>query len=127
VPIALVVLATTGCQLSKSKFAKEAEKAGSEFAAAATTLEYLHTGKLTWAYSKAAFVSYRQVIAGLDDRLRTAEGKPSPSSIQSLLSVAGPAEDALAHPCLDAACDWAGQIAALRAASDTLLTAADES
>lgn len=123
--LGFVALAAGGCQFRKSAFANAADNAGSEYAAAAATLQYLHDGKLPRAYAEAAFVSYRQALRGVDARLRTAGGAPAEPELAPLLHAVQNADEAIAHPCLSDDCDWQGQIAALRTASDALLAAAD--
>lgn len=124
--IVALLVGLTGCRFTKSAFANEADKAGSQFAAAAATLDYLHDGKLTRAYAKASFVSYEQNLQGLAERLSAASGAPEEAELQSLLQAVRPAEAAVSDPCLDPTCDWASQLAALGQASDALLKAAGE-
>lgn len=125
--IALVAVVASGCAFRKPPFANAAETAGGEFAAAAETIQYFHTGKLPRTYAEASFVSYRQALRGLDQTLRAADGAPPPEELEPLLQAIRPAQDAVARPCLDGGCDWAGQVAALRAASEALREAAGAS
>src|SRR5205823_5864401 len=54
-PVVLVL--ATGCQFTQTGFSRLAGDAGATFAAASTTIEYTHEGKLTPAYAASSFVN----------------------------------------------------------------------
>jgi hypothetical protein len=124
--LAVVVLAImlSGCQLAKSAFQDEAATVSANFAAAATTLRYLHEGKLTRQYARATFFSYASLTRGADKPLQNAAGAPDPPARARLLALYGPAAEAIKHPCLERACDWRKQVADLEKASGAFRQAA---
>ncbi|HSR24285.1 MAG TPA: hypothetical protein VLW53_12095 [Candidatus Eisenbacteria bacterium] len=101
-------------------FQEVASSAGSELAAAATTIEYVHTGRLPASFASAGFVNYRSSLQDTEQRLRTAGGGPRGAGLERLLALYRPAWNAVQHPCLGGGCDWRGQVQELRAASDAL-------
>jgi hypothetical protein len=113
-------IVATGCQMTQSTFVQLTSEAGAEFAAAATTLQYAHEGKLTHPYARAAFESYASVLVGVDGQIRAAEGAPSPEMAQRLADLAREAEVVVVAPCLTQSCDWQEQVQLLRRASATL-------
>ena len=120
---AVVALLTAGCSASKSPFARQAGDAGEEFAAAAITLRDLHEGRLTRAYAQSSFVNFEKAVGDVPEQLPKASGHPDPGALQHLLDLYRPASRAVAEPCLDAGCDWQGQVAALEAASKAFIEA----
>lgn len=122
--LALLAILLSGCQVAKSGFQDEADTIGANFAAAATTLTYLHEGKLTRQYARAAFVDYATVTTGADSSLRKATGAPSGPGLDRLLRLYAPAARAIDDPCLDTVCDWRGQVDALQQASAAFRRAA---
>jgi hypothetical protein len=127
VTLVALLVAASGCQFRKSAFANSADEAGSEFAAAAETLSYFHSGKLTRNFAEASFVSYEQALSGTDRRLTSANGAPPEGELAPLLETVKRALAAVITPCLDQSCDWQAQVDDLRAASDALRKAAGES
>jgi len=119
----VLLFVLTGCQLAQSAFAKTVGNAGSAFAAASTTLTYAHTGKLTTAYTKASFESYRSELSGIDQQLSSQQGSPNTQTTQHLLNLYKTAMQAINQPCLDATCDWHTQVSALNQASRAFLKA----
>ena len=114
-------IVATGCQMTQSAFVRVTGEAGAEFAAAATTLEYVHEGQLTRPYAQAAFESYASALAGADGEIAAAEGAPSPELARRLADLSREAEAVAEQPCLTASCDWHGQVTLLRQASAELL------
>ena len=104
-------------------FTKKAGSAGSAFAAASTTLTYLHTGKLTTSYTKASFESYRSELSGIDQQLSSQQGSPDTHTTQRLLALYTVAMQAINQTCLEATCDWHAQVSALNQASSAFLKA----
>jgi hypothetical protein len=113
----LVVLVVSGCSFTQPGFARTADNAGGAFSAAATTLTYFHQGKLSRAYAISSFVNYESELSGLDQQLPSQQGAPAQSTVQRLIALYRPAMRAVEQPCLDASCDWRGQVAALERAS----------
>ena len=93
------------------------------FAAASTTLTYAHEGKITYAYAASSFVNYRGELDGLDQQLPSQSGAPGAGTVQHLLELYKPAIQADDAPCLNDACDWRAQAAALDRASKAFLEA----
>lgn len=120
-----LLVVTAGCTLAQTPFAKAAGDAGSAFAAAATTLTYAHSGKLTNSYAKASFAAYQQEVKGLEQTLPSLDGAPDENTIQRLIAQAKPAQEATKRPCLASSCDWRTQVEALRQASEALLQASE--
>ena len=113
-----------GCQFSQSSFLQTVNNTGSAFAAAATTLQYAHTGKLTYAYASSSFEVYRSELSGIDRKLSTAgSGVTGTQSIASLLALYHTAMQAVNTPCLQDSCNWRVQVAALNRASQAFLKA----
>lgn len=116
--ICAVMLA--GCVNQPSPFAKAAGNASSELAAAATTLTYLHHGKLTRRYAQSSFQAYQHTLKGMETKLPTLSGAPDERQIHQLLSLYQPAAQAVMNPCLSATCDWQQQVKQLHQASQAL-------
>ena len=119
----LLVLPVTaaGCQLTQSAFTRTAGNAGSAFAAASTTLSYVHEGKISKAYAASSFVNYASELDGLDQTLPSQTGTPDAGTLHHLLNLYKPAIQVVDSPCLDASCDWRAQVAALDRASKAFL------
>lgn len=114
-----VLLAMSGCSWTQSEFAREAGEAGAGFAAAATTLTYVHQAKVSRAYARSSFVNYCANLSGFDRRLPALGGAPDAAEGR-LVSLVRAAEAAVATPCLDDGCDWSAQIDALNQAGAAL-------
>ncbi|GAC1401070.1 MAG: hypothetical protein NVS4B12_15600 [Ktedonobacteraceae bacterium] len=127
-PLSLLFLlfVLTGCQFAQSAFTRTASNAGSAFAAAATTLTYAHTGKLTMAYTKASFESYQSELNGIDQQLPSQQGTPDTRTVQHLLALYKTAMQAINQPCLEATCNWHAQVTALDQASSAFLKASGQ-
>lgn len=121
--LALFLLA--GCTFAQSAFARTASNTGSAFAAASYTLAQLHHGRITAAYAQSSFVNYQSELQGADQQLPAQQGAPDAQSIRRLLALYKLAMRAVNAPCLDASCDWGGQIAQLDRASRAFLETAD--
>ncbi len=120
----LVLMALlAGCQFTQSPFALTVSNAGSEFAAASTTLTYAHSGKITTQYAQASFVNYRSQLDGLDQQLPSQQGAPGKSTVDHLLALYKVAIPAVDKPCLDASCNWQAEVAALNRTSQAFLEA----
>lgn len=122
-PLLLVLLMTTGCQLTQSTFSRTVGNAGAAFSAASTTLAYAHEGKITSAYAQSSFVNYQSELNGLDQQLPSQQGAPDKRTIQHLLDLYRSAIQAINQPCLQASCHWQAQVAALNRASQAFLMA----
>jgi hypothetical protein len=125
-PVLLLLLlwpAMSGCQFAQSSFANTASNAGSAFAAAETTLTFLHQGRLSRRYAASSFVNFKAELAGLDQQLPTLNGAPGKATLHHLLALYKPAMQAVNAPCLDMSCNWQAQIAALNRASKAFLEA----
>ncbi len=109
--------------MSQSAFARTANNAGAAFAAASTTLSYVHTGKLTTAYAQSSFAGYQNELSNVDQQLPSQQGAPDTHSIQHLIQLYKTAMQAINQPCLEASCDWHTQVADLNRASDAFLKA----
>ena len=123
--LVVLLLTATGCQLTRSAFANQADEVGSEFAAAAATLRYLHEGKVTRAFTEATFVNYASAVQGAGQKMVSAGGAPDDQTLQQLLQLYDRANEIIQRPCLAASCDWEQQVDTLRQASDALLASAD--
>jgi hypothetical protein len=119
------MLVLAGCTWTESGFARMASDVGSTFAAAATTLRDVREGALTVAYARSSFAGYRQQVEGLDQQLPQQNGAPDHQVVQRLIALYHPASLAITHPCLEGACDWHGQLAALERASQAFQQAGD--
>ena len=115
----------SGCEVTKTQFQNTAGGAG-ELAAAATTLEYVHEGRLNRAYASSAFASYRDALLVTEKQLPTVPGAPDTGPVAELLTLYRPAYRAVEQPCLDDSCDWRAQVDALKKASEALVKAADQ-
>jgi len=96
----LVLLMTTGCQLTQSAFSRTVGNAGAAFSAASTTLTYAHDGKITSAYAQSSFENYQSELNGLDQQLLSQQGAPDKRTVQHLLDLYRPAMQAINQPCL---------------------------
>ncbi len=122
----LMMLLITGCQIAQSAFSTAAGNAGAAFAAASTTLKYLHEGKLTSLYARSTFVNYRSELSGLDQQLPSQRGAPGKGEIEQLLNLYQSAMQIVNRPCLDRSCNWHAQVTMLDQASNAFLKAADQ-
>jgi hypothetical protein len=120
--VALLLL-TSDCQLAQSSFARTANNAGAAFAAASLTLNYVHEGKITYAYARSAFMNYQSELQGLDQQIPSQAGAPDMQNIRLLLDAYRPAIQVVNQPCLDASCNWHSQLASLDRASKAFLKA----
>jgi hypothetical protein len=120
---ALIVL--SGCEVVKTQFQNTAAGVGGELAAAATTLEYVHDGRLNPGYAVSAFASYREALANTEKQLPTVPGAPEKARVEELLKLYRAAYRAVGQPCLDNSCDWQAQVDALKTASEALVKAGD--
>ncbi|MDP9325993.1 MAG: hypothetical protein M3O87_05595 [Candidatus Dormibacteraeota bacterium] len=116
----------SGCDVTKTQFQNTAGGAGGELAAAATTLQYVHEGRLNRAYASSAFASYRDALLVTEKQLPSVPGAPDAATIAELLKLYRPAYTAVEDPCLDDSCDWRAQVDALKKASEALVNAADQ-
>ncbi len=116
----------SGCGVTRTQFQNTAGGAGGELAAAATTLQYVHEGRLNRAYASSAFASYRDALLITEKQLPSVPGAPDRATIEQLLKLYRPAYRAVEQPCLEDSCDWPGQVDALRQASEALGKAADQ-
>jgi hypothetical protein len=127
--LALAVVLAGGCAApagwTETPFAREASSGASSFSAAATLLDAAHTGRLTNAYVRGAFVNLAESVDGLDRRLSELEGRPDAAAVQRLTAQYRMARAALDGPCIDAGCDWRAQVDTLEAAASALSQAAD--
>ena len=125
IPLALVFLlcVLTGCQVTQSAFSRTASNAGAAFSAAATTLTYAHTGKLTSAYAQSSFESYQNELSSVDQQLSSQQDTTNTRTVQHLLQLYKPAIQAINSPCLMNSCNWHKQVADLNRASDAFLKA----
>ena len=118
-----VLMMLTGCQFTQTAFSKTTSNAGAAFSAAATTFEYAHQGKLTIAYARASFVSFKSQLSGLDQQLPSQQGAPDTHSVQHLLQLYQVAMQVVKQPCWSASCNWHTQLAALQQASQAFTKA----
>jgi hypothetical protein len=116
----VVAVALVACAGGGPGFQQVASSTGSELFAAATTVEYAHTGRLPVAFARSAFDGYRSSLQDAERQLRTAAGAPGGGRLEALLAVYRPAWRAVQQPCLQGGCDWRGQVRALREAGDAL-------
>jgi hypothetical protein len=127
--LALVMAAATAlgaCTFARSAFESKAGDAGSELAAAAQTIRFVHQGKLTAAYARAAFVNYQSALEGLDSELPESDGAPAKGMVDRLIDLYRKAFPAVEQPCLSAGCDWQQQVSRMDQASQALLKAGGE-
>jgi hypothetical protein len=116
----------TGCQVAQSPFAKVANNAGGEFAAAAMTLSYLHEGKLSLLYARSSFESFRATLGGIDQQLLSQAGRPDEKLVSHLLSLYEAAIQVVDKPCLETSCAWRSQVNVLNKASQAFLKAGEQ-
>ena len=120
----LVLLATlalvNGCQSARSPFQRAAGDAAAALAGAATTLRYAHEGRIGTGYARANLASYDRQLDAVERKLAPAAGTLDDTAAQPPLELFRSAPPAVAHPCLDEACDWRGQVEALQRASAAL-------
>lgn len=121
--VMLLLFALSGCSATQSAFDKTAGNAASELAAAATTLEYLHQGKLTVAYARSSFVNFANNVRGVGSQLAGLQGAPPPATVRRLAALYRQAELAVRRPCLEGSCNWRVQVTALNHASAALIKA----
>jgi hypothetical protein len=116
-PLLLVLLiAASGCSLTQTEFAQRTDEAAAVMAGAATVLAFAHEQRITGAYARATLASYAPQLEGLDRELAGLKGAPDPAAVRQLVELSRPAREAVDQPCLDEACDWRGQVEALRRA-----------
>ncbi len=105
-------------------FRQEAQRTASELAAAATTLEYVHTGRLPASFGRSSFVAYRDSLRNAGESLSGAQGAPTGERMDRLMRLYARAWAAVQEPCLDAGCGWSEQVRAMKDASAALDEAA---
>lgn len=76
--LGVVLALATACQLTQPAFARMAGDAGAAFAAASTTFQYTHEGKISEAYAAASFVIFQSELSGLDSTLPCSKAFPIP-------------------------------------------------
>jgi hypothetical protein len=120
---ALLVLlaACSPSSVSETPFARQASDAASSISAAATTLEYLHAGKLDTRYATSSLDIYREMLQKIAPELPGQGGAPDESTLRPVLDTVRQAQDVLDDPCLTETCDWQGQIDTLHRAQQALL------
>jgi hypothetical protein len=122
--ILITVTALAGCgpsSFSQTPFQRQAGDAASSYSAAATTLQYLHDGKLDSRFATSSLIVYRQATQGIQKTLPDLGGAPDDASLQPVLVQIEAAEEVMDQPCLSDDCDWQTQIKTLNAAKDSLL------
>jgi hypothetical protein len=122
----LLLLLLNSCQIAQSTFAKTAANAGANFAAASTTLAYVHKGKITAAYARSSFINFQSELNGLDQSLSAQGGIPDRHTQQYLLTLYHKATPIINNPCLQTNCDWRGQVATLEQTSKAFLKAGNQ-
>lgn len=123
VGVLLLALVLGGCAFTRPAFSRFAGNTGGELAAAATTLRYLHTGKLTAAYARSSFVNYASQLQGVAQQLQSMTGGPGPGTMHRLTRLYRRAQPAITRPCLGSGCNWRAQVRALQRASDAFVGA----
>jgi hypothetical protein len=81
--------------MTRSAFVRTAGDTGSAFAAAATTLAYVHQNRLTAAYGAASFVNFQSELEGVGQQLPSLQGAADARTVHRLLALYTPA--AVAH------------------------------
>jgi len=120
-PPALVVALVAAC--SQGSFDRTASDTASTLLGAAATLEFVHAGKATVPYGRAAFVEYGSRLDGVADELATLPGAPPRAEAQGLVALVRAATAVVDDPCLDRTCDWQRQQRILESAGRALLAA----
>jgi hypothetical protein len=121
----LVLLFSSGCQLTQSTFSRTTSNAAAAFAAAVATLNAVHEGKLTTAYARSSFLNYQSELQGLDQRLSSQSGTSDQRTVSHLLAVYRPAMLVVKQPCLTVSCNWHVQRGILEQAQDAFLQAGE--
>lgn len=116
----LLLCAATACTVTETPFVRTASNAGSAFAAAATTLSYAHSGKVTFAYAASSFADFQSELSGTDQALAAQSGGDR-RTLQHLLALYAAAMRVIDAPCLSTSCAWRGQVQVLNQASEAFL------
>lgn len=117
----LALLLLSGCDapaFTNTPFQREAGDAASSYSAAATTLEFLHDGKLDRRYARASLLVYHEAMQGKTAAVARADG--APARLGPVINRMQRADAVLADPCLDDDCDWQAQVDTLRDAQHAL-------
>ncbi len=122
----VMLMLLTGCQLAQSSFSRTTSNAGAAFSSAALTLRYVHSGKITSAYARSAFMNYQSELQGLDQKLTSQNNAPDPRTVEQLLNLYKPAIHVINQPCLDASCNWRSQLNLLMQAEQAFLKAGEQ-
>jgi hypothetical protein len=117
----ILLAACSPSTYSETPFVRQASDAASAIAAAATTLEYVHTGKLDTRYATSSLDIYREMLRKIIPKLPDQGGAPDDATLQPVLDTVRQAQDVLDDPCLNDSCDWQGQVNTLRQAQQALL------
>ncbi|HZS75940.1 MAG TPA: hypothetical protein VFA41_04950 [Ktedonobacteraceae bacterium] len=118
-----LLLIASGCQFTQSAFAKTAGNVGATFSVAATTIQYVHQGKLSVAYAHSSFENYQRQLQGADSQMPNEAGVPDKQTLTHLLDLYRTAMQAINNPCLNSTCDWRSQVAQLSQASKAFVEA----
>jgi hypothetical protein len=120
---ALALLLVSACGTGQSDYQRQAATAGAEMAAAARTLEAVHQGRLRPEYARASFVNYREQLEDVDTELSASGSSVDRAQLARLRELYRAARPAFEEPCLEAGCDWRGQVRALDEAAKAFLQA----
>jgi hypothetical protein len=112
---------------SGDAFAQTASNLASGMFAAATTLAFVHGGRVTIPYGRAAFVEYRDRLDDVGQQLATVPGNPGGAQARRLARLVDEATKVAEDPCFDPNCPWQAQVLVLQVAGRALLGASSSS
>ncbi len=118
-----LTVVVSGCSFTETSTQQFAGATAGELSAAATTLSYLHTGKLTEPYARSAFADYETQLQGADQQIGSMSPPGGQGTVRRLMKLFKSAEPALSEPCLDSGCHWQTQVRALHRAASAFVKA----
>jgi hypothetical protein len=115
----------SGQPITQTAFQRAAGDAASVTSAAAQTLHFVHSGRLTVEYGKAAMINFGEQLAGVPDQLMRLDGAPPIAEATGLAALVASAAADVNKPCLTPECDWQAQLARLDQAHAALVDVAE--
>jgi hypothetical protein len=124
--VILLSLVLTACvpeSFAATPFDREAGDTASTLSAAATTIQFLHDGKLDRRYAVSSMSIYQETLRDVTKKLPGLRGAPDGETLQPAIDALTRSQAIIEEPCLDndATCDWAAQVSQLEQASAQML------
>jgi hypothetical protein len=122
----LLSLLLTACipeSFAATPFDREVTNTASTLSAAATTIQFLHDGKLDRRYATSSMSIYQETLRGVAKQLPGLRGAPDDETLKPAIDSLARSQAIIEDPCLDTdnTCDWSAQVSQLEQASAQML------